>query len=638
MTIPKLFLCIFASQLQKVMVIGEILKKIDALGGIIIEAGIKYTSKLVLLSIVLATVGCDHQNDIDVKMDIAESLMNSKPDSALAVLEGIPTSDVKGKAASARYALLKSMALDKNYIDTTTFDVLQPAIDYYIKHGSPDEQLRTYYYQGRIYQNQGDDDSAMQSFMNGCDLRESITDSLLLAHTLVAQGTLYFKQYRTDEYIHNNEDAAKLYKAIGRDILEIKSYANAIDGYIIKNRKSAADSILSICVPLVQKNPEGEAYLFPSLLSYTVELCSSDDIKAFLDEYQDLELTTDETMNFALGYSKIGEYDKALSLLSEISPNATALDSLKYVSVKIGILKKQGMYEQALNLYKDYSAMLERYQKELLSQDLLFSDKKHQLEMKNLTEIRDKDRTIGLTLCSVFVLVILIGWQYYLGYLGRIKRVLAEKKNENLRLEQDNLRKEKEKAELERDKKTLEADNLEQDKKRLEAEQRQHELEAANLRLEIAQLESERDHLKELQREQSELAKPIQKVIKNRLDMLNGLLAKEITRNDSYAEPYNKWIDTICNDKKKFMDSTRLAFTASHPKFMEYLEQRGLSADEINYLCLYAIGLRGKEVGEYIQMKRHYITSHEIRKKLGIDEHETNIGLYIRRLMKDFEK
>lgn len=634
----KLFLCIFASQLQKVMVIGEILKKIDALGGIIIEAGIKYTSKLVLLSIVLATVGCDHQNDIDVKMDIAESLMNSKPDSALAVLEGIPTSDVKGKAASARYALLKSMALDKNYIDTTTFDVLQPAIDYYIKHGSPDEQLRTYYYQGRIYQNQGDDDSAMQSFMNGCDLRESITDSLLLAHTLVAQGTLYFKQYRTDEYIHNNEDAAKLYKAIGRDILEIKSYANAIDGYIIKNRKSAADSILSICVPLVQKNPEGEAYLFPSLLSYTVELCSSDDIKAFLDEYQDLELTTDETMNFALGYSKIGEYDKALSLLSEISPNATALDSLKYVSVKIGILKKQGMYEQALNLYKDYSAMLERYQKELLSQDLLFSDKKHQLEMKNLTEIRDKDRTIGLTLCSVFVLVILIGWQYYLGYLGRIKRVLAEKKNENLRLEQDNLRKEKEKAELERDKKTLEADKLEQDKKRLEAEKRQHELEAANLRLEIAQLESERDHLKELQREQSELAKPIQKVIKNRLDMLNGLLAKEITRNDSYAEPYNKWIDTICNDKKKFMDSTRLAFTASHPKFMEYLEQRGLSADEINYLCLYAIGLRGKEVGEYIQMKRHYITSHEIRKKLGIDEHETNIGLYIRRLMKDFEK
>lgn len=86
------------------------------------------------------------------------------------------------------------------------------------------------------------------------------------------------------------------------------------------------------------------------------------------------------------------------------------------------------------------------------------------------------------------------------------------------------------------------------------------------------------------------------------------------------------------------MDSTRLAFAALHPKFIEYLEQHDLSTDQINYLCLYAIGLRGKEVGEYIQIKRHYIISHEIRKKLGIGEHETNIGPYIRRLIKDFEK
>ena len=573
---------------------------------------------IILLTAILLTTGsCDRRGAVWEKLNLADSLMDSKPDSALMVLEGIPASKVKGKEVSARYALLKSMALDKNCIDTTTFDILQPAIDYYIKHGSPDEQLRTYYYQGRIYQNQGDDDSAMQSFMNGSDLGGSITDTLLLAHTLVAQGTLYYKQYKAGDFIHNNEEAAKLYGAIGKNILEIKSYTNALDGYIMMDDKSAADSILSICVSLVQKNPAGEAYLFPSLLSYTINLGSPQEIKEFLSEYQNIELTTDDVMIIAQGYSKIGEYDKATALLSEINLSESTWDSLKYASVKIDILEKQGKYEQALNLYKDYSAMLERYQKELLSQDLLFSDKKHQLEMKSLMEIRDKDRIIGLTLCCIFVLAILVGWQYYRGYLGRTKRVLAEKENENLKLEQDNLRKEKEKAELERDKKTLEADNL---------------------RLEISQLEGERDHLKDLQKEQSELAKPIQKVIKNRLDMLNGLLAKEITRNDSYAEPYIKWIETIHSDKKKFMDSTRLAFAASHPKFMEYLEQRDLSADEIKYLCLYAIGLRGKEVGEYIQMKRHYIISHEIRKKLGIDEHETNIGHYIRRLMKDFEK
>lgn len=594
---------------------------------------------IILLSAALLTTGsCDRRGAAWERLDMAESLMDSKPDSALAVLEGIPASNVKGKEMSARYALLKSMALDKNCIDTTTFDVLQPAIDYYIKHGTPDEQLRTYYYQGRIYQNQGDDDSAMQSFMNGSDLGESITDSLLLAHTLVAQGTLYFKQYKTSEFIHNNMEAMRIYGAIGKKMLEIKSCSNAIGGFIITDNKLAADSLISVCVSLVKNSPDGEAYLFSSLLSYIVTFGKPEEIRAFLDEHQDVEMTKDDAMNFAYGYSKIGEYDKAVNVLSGVHIDGTILDSLKLASVEIDIFEQQGNYELALKRYKDYSEMLERYQYNLLSHDLLFADKKHQLEMKSLMKIRDKDRIIGLTLCSIFVLVILVGWQYYRGYLGRTKRVLAEKENENLRLEQDNLRKEKEKAELERDKKTLEAENIEKDKKRLEAELRQNELEADNLRLEIAQLENERDHLRELQKEQSELAKPIQKAIKSRLDMLNGLLAKEITRNDSYAEPYNKWIEAIRNDKKKFMDSTRLAFTASHPKFMEHLEQRGLTADEINYLCLYAIGLRGKEVGEYIQMKRHYIISHEIRMKLGIDEHETNIGIYIRRLMKDFEK
>lgn len=253
----------------------------------------------------------------------------------------------------------------------------------------------------------------------------------------------------------------------------------------------------------------------------------------------------------------------------------------------------------------------------MLSHDLLFSDKKHQLKIENLIEIHNRDRIIWVILCSILGLFILVGWLYYQDYRSKARRILTEKENANLTLEKDNLRKEKERVELERDKKILETENL---------------------KLEISQLVSERDNLKELQSKLSEFSQPIQDVIKIRLDMLNGLLAKEITNNDSYAEPYNKWIETVHNDKKKFMDSTRLAFAASHPKFMEYLEQHGLSIDEINYLCLYAIGLRGKEVGEYIQLKRHYIISHEIRKKLGIDEHETNIGLYIRRQLKILEK
>ena len=162
---------------------------------------------IVLISVIML-VACERHTPTWKQMDIAENLMNAKPDSARAVLDGSPVSDVKGKEASARYALLKSMALDKNYIDTTTFNILQPAIDYYIEHGTPDERLRTYYYQGRIYQNQGDDDAAMQSFMRGKEFCQEASDTLAMANLMVAQATIQYRIYKIDDFIENNLEAA----------------------------------------------------------------------------------------------------------------------------------------------------------------------------------------------------------------------------------------------------------------------------------------------------------------------------------------------------------------------------------------------------------------------------------------------
>lgn len=109
---------------------------------------------LFMLAVLVGTVvSCDRDSAVDSIFNDADSVMNASPDSALTILRGIDKSLLRSTAEEARYALLMSQALDKNYIDTTDFNVLQPAIDYYLKKGSADEKLRTYYYQGRIYQN-----------------------------------------------------------------------------------------------------------------------------------------------------------------------------------------------------------------------------------------------------------------------------------------------------------------------------------------------------------------------------------------------------------------------------------------------------------------------------------------------------
>jgi len=533
----------------------------------------------------LLMTGCKERPEVSASLDRAEELMESAPDSALTLLQTLDTETFRRRNTHARHALLKSMALDKNVIDTTTFDVLQPAIDYYLEKGTPDEKLRTYYYQGRIFQNKKETDAAMKAFIKGKELLHEATDTLTLAHLLVAQSTLHYTAYKIGSFIENQLLAADLYEAADRPYYQFKSLLKALDGSIITQNKSLADSLFTVCKNHVSQHTDYESLFVPFALTYTFTFGSPDEIRKTLDFYlsQD-DLTNMARLDMAHGYCRIGEPVKALHLLNSVDAGKNTADLLKYLSIKTEILKANGKHEEALNCFQLYSDRLDSLHQALFSQDLLFAEQKHDMEMKSWMEIQHKDKLIGYGLCGLLILLLATGWIYYRYRNGRLK---------------------------------YESQKLEKE----------------NLQIKLSQLEDECENLKSLLAGQEELPAPVSEAIKERIEMLNSLFASQITENDCYAKPYKLWTEKILKDKEKFMDSTRMAFMVSHPRFMKYLEEHDLTEHEMNYLCLYAIGLRGKDVGEYTQLKRHYHLSSDIRKKLGIDEHETNIGIYIRKLM-----
>ena len=65
----------------------------------------------------------------------------------------------------AKYALLLSQALDKNYIDLQSDSIIAPAVRYYENHGTPDERMKAFYYRGRISMNANDYDNATEYFI-----------------------------------------------------------------------------------------------------------------------------------------------------------------------------------------------------------------------------------------------------------------------------------------------------------------------------------------------------------------------------------------------------------------------------------------------------------------------------------------
>ena len=93
----------------------------------------------VLCAATLVTSCIDNQ--IDLVLTSAEMSLSDNPKSSLEVLELLDNHTLKTREQKARYALLYSMALEKNYIDIKTDTIIAPAVKYYEYHGSKRERF-----------------------------------------------------------------------------------------------------------------------------------------------------------------------------------------------------------------------------------------------------------------------------------------------------------------------------------------------------------------------------------------------------------------------------------------------------------------------------------------------------------------
>ncbi len=602
----------------------------------------------IIIALCLLLAGCGRNSEIDRQLDRADALIESRPDSSLLILDKIDAETLSDNEQKARHALLKSMALDKNYIDTTTFDVLQPAIDYYLEKGAPNDKLRTYYYQGVIFQNQGNRDKALNSHIKGLDIAQNSTDSLTIARTLNAVGLIYHELFDTENYVSYCLRAASIYNKLHSQNNELYCLFNALNGAILSGNQNRGDSIINH----IEKFSSLDSLMIRELsrykLSYALTFGSIDDIQNLIPEREENLSSQNDVLDLAWAYNKIDNNEKAIQLLDFIKNSGEPYDTLRYLSISVPTLEGLRDYKGALLLYQQFSQKQDSInflKFELTSKSI---EDKHRIELQAQKDARLKSRIIWGCIGGIIILTLAFGILYLVNRNNKSKKQLTEAENAHLKSEHERLALEKNKIvleyqnlQLENDKKTLEAENLVLEREQLTLENRNLQLERDNKALEaenlahrVETLEGESRSLKELIATSVELPEEVQKAIQVRIEMLNSLLASYITSNEQFEKPYDIWVKELTDNTEVFMNSNRLAFQASHPRFIQYFEEHGLTEDEINYVCLYAIGLRGKEVGNYMKKPGHVNISSAIRKKLGIDKHETNIGIYVRKLLK----
>lgn len=531
----------------------------------------------ILPVIIFMITACSTEKTSIRLLNDVDSYIENYPDSALSVLENIDKSKLNSKEILAQYALLLSMALDKNYIDKTDFSILQPAIDYYSKKGDATDKLRTFYYQGRIYDNSGNNDAAMESYVRGLDYGKTSNDSLTKARALFSKAQIHLSLYEYNKYTENMLSAALFFKDKNNS-----SYFNSLccahNGYLLQNDTIGAARILNTLSSFASYATQIQLSKFFELkISYANSFLSDSSVLGEIDRYlHEVDYNNIHWITLAKAYKDVGKYREALWAIEQHNKYNTRKDA-RYYAITSRIFENIGNTSEALEHYKMYLKITDSLDMVVFRQDAKFIEERYYQHMKIMEEKLQKQQYIFATL---FILVIL--GTTILTISNKLKLKVAE---------------------------------------------------SEKYRMHCSQLELEKIKLTEIIEGNTIIDESTKKIIFNRIELLNSFLAAHITDDERKYNESQHNLEKLINDRANFIESNNTAFELKYPEFINYLKKMGLSSIEISYCCLYALGLNGKDIGLYTKMSRHYIISSSIRKKLGLKSNETNLNKYISQLL-----
>ena len=543
---------------------------------------------LTILLLGLCLVACNRHSEHWKTITDMERIIEERPDSVLNVLQTIDTDELVGDEERAKHALLLSMALDKNYVDKTSFEVLQPAIDYYEDNGSATDKLRTYYYQGRIYQNAGNDAMAMEAFVKALSKGSQSNDILTKARIHFAQGNIYYNLYDFDNFIETNKSAASYFKQAEK----YNSYADClnriINGYTLKDEPEKALPYIDECKQILDGlSIPTLTDFYSSYITYLINYGTEQEIDETIHQYTNSVPSSNvDWLTIAKAYHNMRQYSEALSILSQYDAEGNEYKEKKHLVILYEVYRGLGDYKNTLEIFEEYVDLLIEDILVQMQKDTKFVEERHALEMAKAKETEAKNRrTIAVLAC----VVVLIGLLLVIMVIRRRLRI-SHAKNRELEVE-------KQKYEQ------LYADAI-----------------------------AERDALTKMV-EDSSVREEAKAVIKARLDVLNKVIISQITGTTSANKKAYEELELLLADKETFIESTRLTIEGNNPEFITALKRRGLTDEEINICCLYAIGLKGKDIKAYTSQPRHYNQSADIRHKLGLTESDTNLSIFIRDML-----
>jgi len=314
---------------------------------------------LSILILLLAFTACGDKKAVTDVLNRAEALMNEHPDSALNLLRTLTFDDFQKEKNRARYALLHSQALDKNYIDVTNDSLISVAVEYYKDKDDVRSKFFSYYYMGRVHANGERYLQATSCLMESEQLAEEVNDDYLSGLLYSEMGRIYRLYYDYPKSLEAYQKAVDFYERAGMIRHRNYMWLNKSSVYRDMNRDDEGEELLEKV--LESAKAENDATLIRSCLGDLVMLyIKQGEMKEARELYEKWEsivglqsASSSFMAELALMYAEEGNFNQAQSFIQEGWKHvANRMDSvsLSLSSAKIHYIQGKGMaaYEEVV--------------------------------------------------------------------------------------------------------------------------------------------------------------------------------------------------------------------------------------------------------------------------------------------------
>ena len=312
---------------------------------------------LMLLMAVALMVGCGEGRTPQALL-LADSLMNSRPDSALAVLEGAE-GEMAGepKSVRMRYQLLRHQAMNKADVPFTSDSLMLDVTDYYDRHGTANDRMQAHYLLGCVYRDMREVPHAIDCYMDAVTKADTVSyefDYQVLGCVYSQMAWLYHQQL----LLTNEIDARKMsmhYAHLSNDTLNAIYEQMALFGaYYLLNKSDSAEMAIRQALSEYQKYGFAQEALDAStmlMLLLTEQPSKLQELKQLIDDYDKNSLNFNENHDLPpihrLFYYYKGKYFEGVNLL----------DSAEYYYRKVyhpdmRFVDHDPMYRGLLSIYR----------------------------------------------------------------------------------------------------------------------------------------------------------------------------------------------------------------------------------------------------------------------------------------------